>query len=297
MDSPNYTYGFPAPKIIGDTMYNCSPVEAGEEGEAEIGTGVSDSRAETTSLSASILVEISLGIIGLADSTAEFKAFAGKSSKIETTVKVTQATTVAPGFKGYNLASLRSGYLSGSAYVTDGPNLIQVKGIELTFPGFRESDATQPVKYRSHTEAMTSDEQDTYCKVAGGTGSAARAARTTTQAGGPAQWQQRFEIAVCRLAERGRLRCTKRTFTGLRPPRTHRLGVTATRTRAGPRLRCGERPRRSDPARSSAGLSHPGPYKLTIAKKPKRIIVRDQNGKRLHWAMHHSTTSMPVTIR
>ena len=300
----NYTWGFGPAKIIGDTMYNCS---TSADGEAEIGTGVTDTRGESTSISESISLEISLGFLDLEKTSAEFTAFSRQSKSFDTTVKVTEATQVQPGYRGWNSAAVRGGTVSGDVRITEGIKLIKVTGIELTFPGFRESVQTQPVAYYSNTTPMTKDESDTHCaNVLGDTGSAARAARTAqagpagTAQAGPAALKRRFKITVCRSkrdsarsSHRGRRRCSRRTVAGLRPPRTRK--ATATLTRAG-RIYAAETNRRGAIRLTQHRTITPGRYRLIIHSKPKRIIVRHK-GKRLHWARHHHITTVPVTIR
>ena len=65
-------YLYNSPRIIGDVLYNCS---TGADENAETAVGVSDSRSETTSISESISVEMSLGFLDLEESSLEFKAF------------------------------------------------------------------------------------------------------------------------------------------------------------------------------------------------------------------------------
>jgi hypothetical protein len=123
-------------RIIGDVLYNCS-----EEGDAETAVGVTDERGESTSVSESISLEISLGFLDLEKSSVEFEAFSKQSQSFSTEVKVTNAVSVAPGWKGWTEALMLSGGVTGSAYITQGIHLIQVKNIDLQFPGYQGPDA------------------------------------------------------------------------------------------------------------------------------------------------------------
>jgi hypothetical protein len=284
-------------RVIGDVLYNCS-----EEGDAEAATGVTDERGESTSVSESVSLEISLGFLDLEKSSLEFEAFSKQSQSFSTEVKVTNSVTVPPGYKGWTEASMLSAGVTGSAYVTQGIHLIQVKNIDLQFPGYQGPDAPRSkaqVVYAGTAMPMTSDEAESRCAAVGAaTASAARAARAARARA--AARRERFKITVCRpkrasarSSQQGRRRCTKRTVTGVRPPRTRK--VTATLTRAG-RTYAWETDRRGAIRLTQRRRITPGRYRLIIRKKPKKMIVR-HNGKRLHRAEQHMITIVPLTIR
>jgi hypothetical protein len=288
-------------RIIGDVLYNCS-----EEGDAETAVGVTDERGESTSVSESISLEISLGFLDLEKSSVEFEAFSKQSQSFSTEVKVTNGVSVAPGWKGWTEALMLSGGVTGSAYITQGIHLIQVKNIDLQFPGYQGPDAPRgeaQVVYSGTSTPMTSDEVDSRCAAVGAsTASAAQAGRAARAARALAPRRERFKITVCRSkrasarsSQRGRRRCTKRTVTGVPPRRYHKRNVTATLERAG-RVHAADTNRRGSIRLTQRRTITPGRYRLIMRKKPKKMIVR-HNGKRLHRAEQHMITIVPLTIR
>jgi hypothetical protein len=285
-------------RIIGDVLYNCS-----EEGDAEAATSVTDERGESTSISESISLEISLGFLDLEKSSLEFEAFSKQSQSFSTEVKVTNSVTVPPGYKGWTQARMLSGNVTGSAYITQGIQLIQVKNIDLQFPGYQGPDSpgtkNAQVVYAGTAMPMTSDEVDSRCAAVGATTASAAQAASAARARQAAR-RERYKITICRptrasarSSQQGRRRCTKRTVTGVRPPRTRK--VTATLTRAG-RIYAAETDRRGAIRLTQRRRITPGRYRLIIRKKPKKMIVRHK-GKRLHRAEQHMITIVPLTIR
>jgi hypothetical protein len=285
-------YLYNSPRVIGDVLYNCS---TGADENAETAVGVSDSRSETTSISESISVEMSLGFLGLEKSSVEFKAFTGQSQGFSQEVKVTNAVEVPPGFKGWTEASVLSAGVTGSAYITQGIHLIRVSDIDLQFPGYQPkgSGGKAPVVYSGFSQAMTADEDTSRCGAVGpGTGNGAQGARAARQA---AARTERFKLTVChpRSTKRSGRRCAARTVTGVRPPAKTR--VTATLERGG-RVYARERDRRGGIRLTQHRDITPGRYRWVIREKPRNIVVRD-HGRRLHRAVQHMITIVPVTIR
>ena len=120
------------PRILGDVLYNCSPTNY-----AETAVDIGDEREESTSISESLTLELELGFLGFEETTAEFEAFSKQSETFSTSVTTTNAVAVPPMWKGYTTTSVLSGVITGSAYVTEGiNNLIQVKDIDMSFPGY-----------------------------------------------------------------------------------------------------------------------------------------------------------------
>lgn len=270
-------------RIIGDVLYNCS-----EDGEAHTAFDVADKRGESTSISESIALEISLGFLGFEKTSVEFEAFSKQAQSFSTEVAIGNAVPVPAGYKGWTQASMLSGTVTGSAYITQGIHLIEVKNIELQFPGYAGPDAprgSQPAVYAGIATAMTTDDVESRCAAVGAVpGPAARAAQTRRVAR-----SERFTITVCRPGRR----CARRTVTGLeRPPR--RRGVTATLTRAG-RVYASEQDRRGGVRLTQRRTITPGRYRLTMREKPERMIVR-HNGRRLHRAEQRMITIVPITI-
>lgn len=283
-------------RVIGDVLYNCS-----EDGEAEAAVGVSDERGESTSISESVSLEVSGGFLDLEKQSAEFKLFSKQSQSFATEVKVTNAVSVPPGYKGWTEASMLTGTVTGSAYITQGIHLIQVKDIDLQFPGYQGPGAKgkAPVVYSGTATPMTPDEIESRCAAVGAaTASAAQLARTAQARPAPTE---RFKITVCRrkraaarASQSRRSRCIKRTVTGWKkPPRLRK--VTARLTHAG-RVYAAENDRRGGIRLTQRRKITPGRYRLIVREKPKKMIVRD-NGKRLHRAEQHMITIVPMTIR
>ena len=301
----DYTTKYVPGRVIGDVLYNCS-----KKGDAESAVEVTDKREESTSVSESVSLEISLGFLDLEKSSAAFEIFSKQSSGFATEVKVTDAVSVPPGWKGWTEASMMAADVTGTAYVTQGINLgTKVENIDLQFPGYEGPDVQgeQPplaqVVYSQHTQAITSDEAETHCVAVGAaTASRAQAARAERAARASAARKVRYKITVCRskrafarASQQGRRRCTKRTVTGVRPLRRHRRKVTATLTRAG-LVYAADTNRRGAIRLTQRRTITPGRYTLILRKKPKRMIVR-HHGKRLHRAEQHVITTVPVTIR
>jgi hypothetical protein len=281
------------PRIIGDVLYNCS-----EEETAETAIGVTDERGESTSISESLSLEISLGFLDLEKQSLEFEVFSKQSQSFSTEVKVSAAVAVPPGYKGWTQAEMLSAGVTGSAYITQGIHLIQVKNIDLQFPGYQGPDVPHgiaQVVYAGTATAMTSDEVESRCAAVGAAAGSAAQASQAPRARQAAR-RERFKITVCRprSSQRGGRRCVKRTVAGpKKPPRLRK--VTATLTRAG-RVYAAERNRRGGIRLTQRRTITPGRYRLIVREKPERMIVRHR-GKRLHRAEQHMITIVPMTIR
>jgi hypothetical protein len=279
-------------RIIGDVLYNCSA-----DAPARTAVGVSDERGESTSISESISLDISFGFLDLEEQSLEFSAFSRQSQRFATEVTVSNSVPVAAGFKGWTQASVLSAGVRGSAYITQGIDLIQVKNIDLRFPGYQGPDSggtRAQVVYSGMSQAMTPAEVDTYCGALPGTASAAAAAQTRR----PRTRMERFKLNVCRApskdARRRAARCAKRAVTGFKKPPALR-GVTAKLTRAG-RVYAADNGRRGGVRLTQRRTITPGRYHLVMREKPRNMIVR-KNGKRLHRAKQHMVTIVPLTIR
>ena len=135
-DMSAVTNDYNPPQILGDVLYNCAPPGGPN---AYTSTSVTETRSETTSVSESLSVTLQGGLIGVASASAEFKAF---SFAVETRGRTrSQAQTtipVPPGYKGYTTTQVLSANATAAYYVTDGINLIQVTGVDLTFAGYQD---------------------------------------------------------------------------------------------------------------------------------------------------------------
>jgi hypothetical protein len=282
------------PRVIGDVLYNCSPTQ-----NAEAAIEVTDKRGESTSVSESVSLEVSLGFLDLEKQSLEFDAFSKQSQTFSTEVKIIQAVAVPPGYKGWTEATMLSGNVTGSAYITQGIHLIQVKDIDLQFPGYKGpgTSGEQPVVYSGTASPMTADEIESRCHTVGADpGSWAEAARAA-QARRPAP-RERFKITVCRrkraAAQRRGPRCVRPTVTGLKkPPRLRK--VTARLYRAG-RVYAAENDRRGGVRQTQRRNITPGRYRLVFEEKRRKLIVR-HNGRLLHRAEQRMVTIVPLEIR
>ena len=178
----NITAGYGPSRILGDALYNCST----DDGEnAETAVGVSDERAQTTSVSEKVSLKLSLGLIGIADSSVEFEAFSKQAETFSTEVSTTNAVVVPPGWKGYTTTQVLSANVTGSTYITEGINkLIEVKDIDLSFPGYQNAQdrSDSQIIYNGIKAPMTADDIASRCNAVndnpsnllGGTGGGGR---------------------------------------------------------------------------------------------------------------------------
>jgi hypothetical protein len=217
-DDGTITVGLGPPQLLGDVMYNCSTTT-----ESETSTGVSETRQGTTSLTESLSVEVDLGFLGFAESSAQFTAFSSQTQSYATGVTTQTGIYVPPLGWGYTSTALISANVPGNAFITDGINkLIEVTGMDLSFPGYENPD--QPVNtaiaYGLNRGYMTPAQVTAQCGPLAGLGA-------TQHAMAP----KPVKLTVC--TPRGR--CGTKTFMGSRPLYTRRGRVTLSsrgRTRA-----------------------------------------------------------------
>jgi hypothetical protein len=246
------TSDYGPPSILGDVLYNCSDDEY-----AETAVGVQDERQESTSVSERVSLKVSLSFLDLEKSSAEFSAFSKQSESFTTLVKITNAVPVPPGYKGWSVTEILSGNVTGSTYITQGINkLIQVKNIDLSFPGYQDPDNPQSqVNYSGVKTRMNADD----IKAACDTSTVSGAALLRTAQGPP----RTFKLGLCRRSGR----CTSREVAGS-PPRGVRR-ASALLTRAGRAYGRGTYAR----GRTQLHMRRPlkaGTYKLTLRERPAK---------------------------
>jgi hypothetical protein len=225
------TIGYGPPRILGDALYNCS-----DDADAETAVGVSDEREESTSISETLSVEVGLGFLGFAKSTAEFEAFSKQSESFSTKVTSTSAVDVPPGWKGWTETRVLTASVSGTAYITAGiNNLIQVNDIDLSFPGYQNPNdkADTRVEYIGYTTPMTEpgdpgvppgqDDITTRCGAINGLG--AIKPGTPPNVKRLASPKGSFKLTLCQ-PHGG---CATRNLTGTPPPRTGQATVHLAR--------------------------------------------------------------------
>jgi hypothetical protein len=218
-DDGTITFGWGPTQVLGDVLYNCSPTT-----EAETATGVTDTREETTSLSQTLSLKVSLDFAGFADASTQFQVMTGEEQQQSTSVTTSTAIFVPPLGWGYTSTVVQSATVPGDAYITSGINqLIKVTGIDLNFPGYEDPSqpVTTPVGYGLNKGYMTPAQVTAQC------GGLTAGLGATQHAMAP----KPVKLMVC--TARGR--CAPRTFMGSRPLYSRRGRVTLSshgRTRA-----------------------------------------------------------------
>jgi hypothetical protein len=265
----DFTNDFGPPSILGDVLYNCSP-----DTYAETAVGIEDERQESTSISEKVSLKLSVDFIGVAKTSAEFEAFSKQAESTSTSVKSTNHVPVAPGYKGWTVTEIYSANVTGSAYITQGINLIQVKNIDLSFPGF-SPDGTQKVNYTGLKEKMSAADIQAACDptTVGG-------ARLLRAAQAP---PSKFKLGLCRRSGR----CTYRKVAGSLPPDVRR--ATALLTRSGRTYGRGTYSR----GHTKLDMRRPltaGSYKLTLRERP---AVSQQIGA---GPLSAIKTKVPITV-
>lgn len=209
-DEGTITVDYGPSRILGDVLYNCTD-PADKDANDETAVGVTDERAETTSLSEKVSLKISLGFLGFEKTSAEFEAFSKQAETFETGVTTKSSIIVGPGEKGWTETQVLTASTTGSAYITAGINkLIQVKDIDLDFPGYRDpKDSRGTVLYNQFEEPMTEDDLADRCGPVNHLGGAT-----------PRAYAGTFNITLCAANPDPRhLRCAIRAVTGNAPPR------------------------------------------------------------------------------
>jgi len=288
-DTTSVTSGWGPPRIVGDKLYNCSA-----SAEAETATDVTDTRTESTTLSESIAVQISVGLSEVAQESAEFKAFTNQTQGFSTSVGVSTAAPVSPGFVGWTEAEVPSVLVTGNASITQGIHLgTEVTGIDLTLP-----TGSLPISESSFNQAMSPKEVSDNCvPVEGQSAATASAARTATAARAATARvpkEKPFKITICQ-ARRGPDHCTRRSVKGRLPKRHNLRKVTATLERAG-RVHARDKDRRGGIRLTVRRDIKAGRYRLIVRKKPRRFVGKDSRGKKYR-AIQHQITIVPVTVR
>jgi hypothetical protein len=290
-DTTSVTKGWGPPKIVGDKLYNCSA-----SAEAETSTDATDTRGESTSLSESVALQISVGLSEFAQESTEFKAFSNQTEGFSTGVGISSGVPVSPGFVGWTEAQVSSDLVTGSLSITQGIHLTQVTGIDLSFP-----TGSLPASESTYNQAMTAQEIADNCakveNLPAGTTSSARAAvaaRAARAATARVPREKPFKLTICQ-ARRGPDRCTRRSVKGRLPERHNLRRVTATLERSG-RVHARDKNRRGGIRLTVRRDIKAGRYRLIVRKKPRMVTTRNSQGKRYR-AIQHRITIIPVSVR
>jgi hypothetical protein len=279
-------------KIIGDALYNCAD-PSNEQAYSETAVSISDEREESTSLSESAAVEISAGVLGFEKASIEAEVNSKQLTAFSTEYTTTQATPVPPGYKGWNQYRVLTAYVSGSVYVTDGINLIQVKNIDLSYPGYQENgSANSPIDEVHYRTQMTQpgdpnvppgqDDVTTRCNATGV--GAIRGGMLPTSVTRLANPRGSLELILCQPDGR----CEIRTVTGTPPA----VVAEATATLAGAGRTYATGTDTNGQIRLTAQRPvEPGTYVLTISQ---RSSPSPGSRPRVRTTV---TTVVPVAIR
>ena len=183
-----------------------------------------------------------------------------------------------------------------SYYVTQGIKLIEVTGIDMSFPGYQDNLTSGDSRVIYNTIATPINPLvpidpriplDNYQSIApcnsvsdspsNALGGVRRKAATRS-----------FKLTVCPPSGR----CVTHTVRQLPPPKIRR--ATAILTRAGRTYATGTDIRGHIRLNERRKL-RTGRYRLTIRQKPRKMIVR-QNGRRLHTAEQHVVINVPLNV-
>jgi hypothetical protein len=153
LENISFTSGYGPPRILGDVLYNCNAVSGPD---AKTATSLSDTRSETTSLSENVSLKLQGGLIGLASTSLDAWASSSQAETFGTTVTTTNQVTVAPGYEGFTTTQVLSANATATYYITRGINLIEVTGVDLSFPGYQDNQDTgdSQVIYNGVTEPI-----------------------------------------------------------------------------------------------------------------------------------------------
>jgi hypothetical protein len=286
------TSGYGPFKIVGDAMYNCASPENGQAYD-ETAVSISDEREESTSLSESVSVEVGAGILGFEKATLEAEVHSGQMESSTTEFTATDAVSIPPGWKGWNQYRVLTDFVSGSVYVTEGIHLVEVKDIDLSYPGYYE-DGTKgsPIDHVLYKTPMTQpgdpgvpsgqDDITTRCNATGL--SAVRGGKPRSSVRRLAKPRGTLKLTLCEPDGR----CQLRTITGTRPPSVDR--ANATLTQAGRTV--------------ATGTDTKGRIRLTVRREMRRgtyiLTINQRSGRsRDHHPRSQTTVStvVPIAIR
>ena len=281
------------PSILGDVLYNCANPEGPD---AFTAVGVSDTRGETTSVSEKLSVTLQGGLIGIASTSLDAWVSSTQAETFSTTVSTQTQVTVPPGYKGFTTTQVLSAETQASYYVTRGIKLIEVTGIDMSFPGYQDNQTSGDSRVIYNTIATPINPLvpidpriplDNYQSIAP-CNSVSDSPSSALGGVRPKAATRGFKLTVCPPSGR----CVTHALRQLPPPKIRR--ATAILTRGGRTYATGTdiRGRIRIKERRKIG---PGRFRLTIKQKPRKFIAR-QKGRRLHTAEQHIVINVPVNL-
>jgi hypothetical protein len=233
------TVSYDDPRILGDALYNCGA------SDAEDVVAISDERSESTSVDEALSTKVKLGFLGLAKASIEAEVNSKQLDEVATTLEQTNAVAVAPGTIGYTETRVPTAYLSGDAHVTNGVELIAVKNLALTYPGYGNA-AINKVDWTDVHKDMTAQDRQSHCanlpalypvaairssKPPSSVSLVVCAARSAPSHGGAARTGSRRQCSARRLETGTGERIPRRANAAL--ARGHDIYATGTTDRSG----------------------------------------------------------------
>jgi hypothetical protein len=270
------------PSIVGDVLYNCNPPGGPN---AYTAVGMSDTRAETTSISEKLSVTLQGGLIGLASTSLEAWVSSTQAQTFSTTVTTGTQVMVPPGYEGYTTSEVLSAQTNGTYYVTQGIHLIAVTNVLLTFPGYEIGDRNDRVVTSTYSVPINPTIGQSY-----ETSPPCNAVNPVTGLGGARRNVSpgSFKNTFCPDGKD----CVAHTIAG--PPPSPVRQATVALTRAGQTYATGTDNRgriRLDGRRRLPA----GKYKLIIRQKPRETVVR-QHGQRIRAARQQVEIHIPINV-
>jgi hypothetical protein len=293
--APQIINAYGPPSVLGDVLYNCANPEGPD---AYTSVGVSDTRGETTSVSEKLSVTLQGGLIGIASTSLDAWVSSTQAQTFSTTVSTQTQVTVPPGYKGFTTTQVLSAETQASYYITRGIHLIEVTGIDLTFPGYQDNQNSGDSQVIYNTIATPINPLvpinptvplDNYQSIA----PCNSVSDSPTTALGGARGKGKpaargFKLTVC--PPRGR--CVTHTIRDMPPPRIRQ--ATAILTRRGRTYATGTDIHGNIRLKERRKI-RVGRYRLTIKQKPRKLIAR-QNGRRLHTAQQQVVINVPINV-
>ena len=182
-----------------------------------------------------------------------------------------------------------SANVTASYYITRGIHLIEVTGVDMTFPGYQDNQHSgdSQVIYNGVTQPINPVINLNYqtippCNAVNNNPSSGRGGvRRKVPTGS-------FKLTFCSLDKR----CVTHTIPGPPPPKIRR--ATASLTRSGRTYATGTdiRGRIRLEQRRKVKV---GKYRLIIKQKPRKFIAR-QKGRRLHTAEQQVVVNIPINL-
>jgi hypothetical protein len=143
-------------RVLGDALYNCGQSDAEDE------VTISDRRSESTSVDEELSASVKLGFLGLEKTSIEAEVHSKQLDEVATETEQRNSVSVEPGEVGYTETQVPTAYINGTAYVTDGVNLITITNVELTYPGYG-NQAINKIQWTDVHRLMDEKQRAAHC--------------------------------------------------------------------------------------------------------------------------------------